>query len=301
MLKIPLRFACGAALGFCFAAASWPQSATWQIDPGHSTASFSLETAGGAARPFNLAIAMVAGRLDFDPDKTSESTLQLNIFPAGESDNLLDRSGRFRAGAFADLTKYSLLTFQSKSSKLTAQGKIEFQGDLTVIHVVRQAEIDWSNAYAGPIEQEPLTQRVNHKATIALDPKALLEANANAKTRADVAALAGIDRATFQQSWDAMRDSVWPVVVFDRDCRMPYYIGPSMRDYNGPACTGTPVTKASYDSSPVPPEFNDIGAGYPPPPSGNEISIAINLHLIHAAPDAARSSGSHSQGSDQKR
>jgi polyisoprenoid-binding protein YceI len=293
MLKTVLRFACTGALAASFATAIWPQTSEWQIDSSHSTASFSLLNANDPDRSYNAAIAKVAGRIDLDPNKSTESTLRLNIYPGGEGENLLDRHGNFHTGAHADLAKYSLLSFQSKHSKLTPDGKIEFQGDLTLIRVERRVVMNWSNAYMGSVEEQPVTDEVTHEATILVDPKALVEATASKRTSAEVAALAVIDRAGFEELWGAIRDSVWPLVVLDRDCRMAYYSGPSMRDYSGATCTGTPVTVAPYDSSYpyAPPRFNDIGAGFTKPPSGNQVAIAADLHLAQTTSNTSGHSG----------
>ncbi|MGA8144581.1 MAG: YceI family protein [Candidatus Acidiferrales bacterium] len=303
MRKDVLRFACAGALALSFATATWSQNVEWQIDPDHSTASFSLLNASDPARSFNAAIAKVAGKLDFNPSKPSESTLHLNIYPAGEASLLLDRAGEFRTGALADLAKYTLLTFQSSRSKPTPDGKIEFQGNLTVIHVERRTENDWSVAYSGSVELQPVTVESHQEAAILVDLKSLAGANATGRRNADATALAQIDGAGFKQLWDAIRDSVWPLVVLDRDCRMPYYSGPSMRDYSGATCTGTPVTVAPYDADATtsPARFNDIGAGFPAPPSGNQIAIAVNLHLVRVASAAAGHPGINSKSPHPQR
>jgi polyisoprenoid-binding protein YceI len=109
-----LNFLLAAAIAAACPTAIHSQTGNWQIDPEHSTASLNLTSSTNAGRPYNLAIAMVAGRLDVDTSKPAHAVVSLSIFPSGQGSDLLTKDGAFRSGTFGTLTKYTLLSFQSE-------------------------------------------------------------------------------------------------------------------------------------------------------------------------------------------
>src|SRR5580692_11332061 len=77
------------------------QSAKWQIDAGHSTASIFLAQSGDTDSGINIAVVIAAGTMELDSADPSKLSLQLNIIPADEGDALLEPHGTLRAGAYA--------------------------------------------------------------------------------------------------------------------------------------------------------------------------------------------------------
>ncbi len=151
-LAMAAAYAAAAVIG------AFGQAGNWQIDSAHSTASLSLVSSRHTNRPFNIAVAMVAGELNLNQGAPTGPSLRLSIYPAGQDASLLNRDGSFRIGGLAALSRYTLATFQSRKALVTDQRKMEFTGDLTVAHVQRETAVAWSNAYAGAVSSEPVDE-----------------------------------------------------------------------------------------------------------------------------------------------
>ncbi|MGB0034897.1 MAG: YceI family protein [Candidatus Acidiferrales bacterium] len=284
--KILLAVPIGAALA---ATAVHAQTDSRQIDSAHSTASISLNSSDQKSQPYNLAIAKVAGRLELDASKPANTLLSLNIYPSGQGSNLLTRDGAFQTGRLASLTKYTLLSFRSKRAFVTADGRLEVAGHLTAEHVQRPTNATWNVAYSGAVYEDPTVDRISGEVTFTFEMPASTYANAQGASPTEVSAFAVIERASFPGLWSALRDSDWPIVVLDKNCQMPYYIGPGLRDYKGVTCTGTPVLVTPYDDQSLTPSAIDsIGTTVPAPPTGDQIAIHVHLQL---APGNSDSSG----------
>jgi polyisoprenoid-binding protein YceI len=272
------NFAMAAALAAA-ATCAFGQTQDWQIDSAHSTASLSLVSSSHANRPFNIAVAMVAGVVNLDENAATGPSLRLSIYPAGQDASLLNRDGSFRTGGLAALSTYTLATFQSKKAVVTGDRKIEFTGDLMIVHVRREAAVAWSNAYAGAVSTEPVANTMMGEVTFVIDVSTLRATPGQPERSAETAAWATVPRHDFKGLVAALRDSNWPMVVLDEACRMPYYSGPFARDYHGPSCTGTPVEPAVFAELPYYLAADSVGTDIPVPPSGDELTILADLHL----------------------
>ena len=123
--------------------------------------------------------------------------------------------------------------------------------------------------------------RLEGPVTCALEIPLIAAANGQAgNPEAVSSASCIIERAKIPGLWSALRDSQWPLVVLDKVCEMPYYIGPGLKDYKGPTCTGTPILAAVYDyRSPSASALENIGTDVPAPPAGDQVVIHIQLRL----------------------
>lgn len=252
-----------------------------QIDRAHSTARFSLVASNHASQPFDLAVAMVAGTLDFNPSKPADSAASLTIFPAGQASLLLTRAGGFRTGTIAPLSSYSVLEFHSKRSFVAPVGKLAIVGDLTLRHVKRRVNVDWSNSYTGPVYDDADETRVTREVTFFFDNPASLHGSGPGASAVEISGSSVIDRANFSGLWSALRDSQWPKVVLDEVCHFPYYPGPGLKDYKGSTCTGLPVNVAPRESPQITaPGLEAIGTIVPVPPTGDEVVIQVHLQMM---------------------
>ncbi len=264
------------------AATSFAQAARWQIESAHSTARVSLVSSNGATRPFDLALAMVAGYMNLDESKISQSSLRLSIQPAGQ-DQLLNPDGTFRKDALANLSSYTLMSFQSKTADATSDHKIEFTGDLTVTHTQRESAAAWSPDYSGAAPTEPVVNTFTREVTFVVDQSNLTVALDRRTQRAEISSLAVVPRQNFPELLAAVRDSTWPPVVLDEECQMPYYPGFDLRAYTGATCTGSLVAATPTSEPPYYVTPNKVGTKVAVPPSGDEIRIVTNLHLQPSA------------------
>ncbi len=270
------------ALAAAFAAAATGLSfgqANWQIDSAHSTASLSLVSSNNATRNFNIAIAKAAGSLNLNENKPTESSLRLSIYPAGQDSSLLNPDGSFRKGGLANLSRYTLMSFQSTRAVVTADRKIEFTGDLTIAHVQRETAVAWNNAYTGSVPTEPVVNAMTVEVTFIADLSNLPASPTQWIRTREMAVQATVQRHDLPGFFSALKDSNWPLVVLDEECQMPYYPALTSRDYHGAACTGTLIEPATYTELPYYPVAANTGAGRSVPPSGDQITILVHLHL----------------------
>jgi polyisoprenoid-binding protein YceI len=271
--------------------ANGPTFDPWQIDSSHSTARFTLASSSGASWPYELAIAMVAGSLDWDASRPTDSRVSFSIYPAGEASRLLTREGGLRTGGIATLSNYSVLSFQSKRAFVSPDGKVAVVGNLTLIHVQRSINVDWSNSYSGPVYGNADEKRITGEVTFVFDIPASMGASGAGASAEKISGTGVIDRANFPGLWSALRDSEWPNVVLDEVCHTPYYVGPGLKDYKGATCTGTPVTVAPQESpSLTPPAIEAVGTIVPVPPTGDQVGIHVQLQMRRGGANAPWSS-----------
>ena len=262
---------------------AWAQNGEWRIDSGYSTASLSLASSRG--RSWNVAIAKVSGTATFndDPDKDA---LNLYIYPAREGKRLLDPKGGFRDNSYADLSRYALMSFHSSSFARTGDGKLAVTGELSVTHVQREPNISWSNAYSGPDYGQPMGQTTTRTVTFVFAAQTFDAQHVNARNQAivatmppkEISAQATIDLHNFAALRVAWLDSVWPLVVEDEHCEMPWARA-SFKDYSGAICTGNPVLP-----TPLSQPRQRFGRDYPgsdevTAPDSDEATVLVDLRL----------------------
>lgn len=266
---------------FGFASPLAAQSEKWQIDADHSTALVSLLSTAHPSEPLNYGVEMVAGTMPFDPSNPSSLSFTLNIYPAEHGSELLNPDGTWRAGAYAQLSRYTTFTFfTSKSATRGSDGVLRVTGELTVAHVVRTAPSEGNVAYSGPsASATPEEHTLSRRVTLALE-----------KSDADIAygwkvgwmEIKGVATLPLENApglWDWVADSVFPAAVEDRRCHTPAY-SVSMRDYRGVVCTGTLVAP---EKPPELPRSNSTidysGARYATPESINQFRITLDLKV----------------------
>jgi YceI-like domain len=255
-----------------------PQRLESRIDSAHSTASLSLVSSQSGIS-WNVGIAKVSGTVILDNNNPGEDVLDLNIYPARQEARLLNPDGSFRKNSSADLSRYTLMSFHSSSAKQNRDGKVAVTGELTVTYVNRETSIVWSDAYSGPDYGEPVAQRWTGEVTFVLGAPTPVPPTAIKKSK-QITALAILNRQDFPGLRTAWLEAIWPIVVEDEHCEMPP-VKPSMRDYSGAVCTGTPI-----EVTPLSRPQQRIGADYPGPnevtaPESDAATILIHLRLAN--------------------
>jgi polyisoprenoid-binding protein YceI len=136
MSRICLAF----AIALC-PAAVLGQTITWNIDPGHSAAQFSVR---------HMLVATVRGEFDgpkgvvrFDP-KDIAGTLMVDAVIDAKSINTrnADRDKDLRSAMFFDVAKYPKILFRSKRAEAAGQGRFKVIGDLTMHGVTKEVALD---------------------------------------------------------------------------------------------------------------------------------------------------------------
>jgi polyisoprenoid-binding protein YceI len=157
------RFIFTLIIAVAMAATAVAQAGTWQIDPKHSAAQFSVKHLGVST--VRGAFTKVSGSATHDPANPSKDSLEATI-DASSVDTRVDmRDNDLRGPHFFDVQKYPTITFHSKSTKSAGSGKLLITGDLTMHGVTKEVVLDVDGPSA-PIK-DPMGggQRIGASAT----------------------------------------------------------------------------------------------------------------------------------------
>jgi len=226
---------------------AYAQTETWSLDSSRSTASVWLVSSSNPDG-LNYGVATVAGTVSFDPAKPSALHFTLNIFPADQAQALLNPDGTWRVGSYAQLSRYTVFTFTSKSPRSVAADKLRYTGDLTITHVVRTAPAEGSVSYSGPrVSAVPDETSLTREVTLSLQntaPDITYGWKVGWMEMKGAVTLALEDAPAL---WDWIADSVWPPVILDRRC---WTQNTSLRDYRGLICAGDAVDRQPQKEKP---------------------------------------------------
>ena len=242
------------------------QDGAWKIDGEHSVARLSL---GTSPKSVEVGLARVSGNLTVDANNPADPVLNLDIVPGN-----------------GDTADYSKISFNSKRSEITGDGKLAVLGDLTVTRVKPGVTLDPSEGYYGGVYGEPIVETDTREVTFLL-PAELPAAAQNGN--AELSASTNLSRESFPQLLSALEPGNWPnMAVEDEQCTAQSAVG---EGYYGATCTGTPVTTATNSVAPATAGIGEGYYGFEPAvvPDGGQATIALDLKLVRvaAAPSGA--------------
>jgi polyisoprenoid-binding protein YceI len=136
MIRFLLTLVGAAALAIPAAA----QSETWQIDPPHSAAQFSVRHMGIST--VRGTFAKVSGTAQYDPADRAKASLDVTIDAASLDSRVEMRDKDLRSDHFFDVQKYPTITFKSKRVDAAEPGKLKVAGDLTIHGVTKEVVLD---------------------------------------------------------------------------------------------------------------------------------------------------------------
>jgi len=113
---------------------------TWQLDPPHSSAQFSVRHLGVST--VRGAFTKVSGTVKYDPNNLAKSSLQATIETASVDTRVEMRDNDLRSQRFLDVQKYPAITFVSKKIDAAGAGKLKVTGDLTIHGVTKEVVLD---------------------------------------------------------------------------------------------------------------------------------------------------------------
>ena len=102
-------------LSLTLAAAAAAQAVTWQIDPNHSAAQFSVRHLGVST--VRGAFTKVSGTAQYDTADPTKASLDATIDASSVDTRVQMRDNDLRSPNFLDVQKYPTITFKSKSAK----------------------------------------------------------------------------------------------------------------------------------------------------------------------------------------
>lgn len=116
------------------------QVQTWQIDPNHTAAQFSVRHMGIST--VRGAFTKVNGSAQYDPSNVSKTAIDATIDASSVDTRVSMRDEDLRSPNYFDVAKYPTITFKSKSVQAAGEGKLKIVGDLTIHGVTKEVTLD---------------------------------------------------------------------------------------------------------------------------------------------------------------
>ena len=115
------------------------QTATWKIDPDHSTAQFTVRHM--AISNVTGTFTKVSGSVDFNEKDVTQSQVSASIDVSSVDTRVAARDGDLKSPNFFDVQKYPTIEFKSKRV-VSSGGKLQLIGDLTMHGTTREITLD---------------------------------------------------------------------------------------------------------------------------------------------------------------
>jgi polyisoprenoid-binding protein YceI len=116
------------------------QVTTWQIDPAHSAAQFSvrhmmISTVRGEFQK-------MTGTVQLDDKDITKSSVEVTIDTTTVDTRVPNRDADLKSPNFLDVAQFPTMTFKSKSVSKAGEGHLKVVGDLTLHGVTREVVLD---------------------------------------------------------------------------------------------------------------------------------------------------------------
>jgi len=162
------RFAFTLMAAVALSGAATAQTGTWQIDPNHSAAQFSVRHLGVST--VRGAFMKVSGSAKYDTADPTKDSVEVSIDASSVDTRVQMRDNDLRSPNFLDVQKYPTITFQSKQAKSAGAGKLQIVGDLTIHGVTKEVVLDVDGPSA-PIKDPWGNQRLGASASTKINRK----------------------------------------------------------------------------------------------------------------------------------
>lgn len=144
------------------------QAKTWQIDPNHSAAQFSVRHMGIST--VRGAFTKVSGTTTYDPADPGKATLEATIDASSIDTRVEKRDNDLRSPNYFDVAKYPTLTFKSTKVEAAGPGKLKITGDLTIHGVTKEVVLDVDGPTA-PVQDPKGNAHMGASATTKINRK----------------------------------------------------------------------------------------------------------------------------------
>ncbi len=162
------RLALALGIALALAAGAFAQTGTWQIDPNHSSAQFSVKHLGVST--VRGAFTKVTGSAVYDTADASKDSVDVSIDASSVDTRVQMRDNDLRSPNFLEVQKYPMITFKSKQAKAAGSGKLQITGDLTIHGVTKEVVLDVDGPSA-PIKDPWGNQRIGASASTKINRK----------------------------------------------------------------------------------------------------------------------------------
>jgi polyisoprenoid-binding protein YceI len=157
------RFLVLAGLVAALALPSLAATSTWNLDPAHSNAQFTV-------RHFGISnvqgeFTKISGQVVLDDADITKSTVNVTIDVGSVDSRVSRRDDDLKSANFFDVAKYPTITFQSTKIARAGDGKLMVTGNLTIKDVTKEVTLD----VTGPTA--PITAMGNQHRGLAASTK----------------------------------------------------------------------------------------------------------------------------------
>ncbi len=160
------RFVFTAVLALALSAAAVAQAGTWQVDPNHSSAQFSVKHLGVST--VRGAFTKVTGSAQYNAADASKDSVDITIDASSVDTRVQMRDNDLRSPNFLDVQKYPTITFKSKQVKTAGGDKLQITGDLTIHGVTKEVTLDVDGP-SSPIKDPWGNQRIGASASTKIN------------------------------------------------------------------------------------------------------------------------------------
>ena len=139
MLKTAQRTGIVSAIALLASLSALAQTSTWNIDPAHSTAQFTVRHLGISNVTGNF--TKVTGSVVLNEKDTTQSQVSASIDVSSVDTRVEARNKDLKSPNFFDVEKYPTIEFKSKRI-VNDGGKLQVIGDLTIHGTTREVTLD---------------------------------------------------------------------------------------------------------------------------------------------------------------
>ena len=134
------RIALTAGLAAVLSLPAMAATSTWQIDPAHTAAQFSVKHL--AISTVRGGFSNVKGTVVLDDADISKSSVDVTIDVSTVDTRTPDRDKDLKSDKFFDVAKYPTMTFKSTKVEQAGAGKLKVTGDLTIRGTTKSVVLD---------------------------------------------------------------------------------------------------------------------------------------------------------------
>jgi polyisoprenoid-binding protein YceI len=139
MLKFASRFSCIFVIAILASVPALAQASTWNIDPAHSTAQFTVRHL--AISNVTGSFTKVSGSVVLNDKDITQSQVSASIDVSSVDTRVEARDKDLKSPNFFEVEKYPTIEFKSKKIAGSA-GKLQVIGDLTIHGTTREVTLD---------------------------------------------------------------------------------------------------------------------------------------------------------------
>jgi polyisoprenoid-binding protein YceI len=139
MLKIAQRIGIVSAVALLASLSAFAQTSTWNIDPAHSTAQFTVRHLGISNVTGNF--TKITGSVVLNEKDITQSQVSASMDVSSVDTRVEARNKDLKSPNFFDVEKYPTIEFKSKRI-VNDGGKLQVVGDLTIHGTTREVTLD---------------------------------------------------------------------------------------------------------------------------------------------------------------